>query len=217
MPKPHNETPRRFKRPTVQPDGDSRTRLRVSRRRGFTPRVPSLHGEPEFPRVRRPMESYGRDRQKMASGTSHRTPSVAGDVPVGYGGERVCGGAEGSGRVREEGLRMPGDRGPWLGGSVLWGGVATPFAYFRWQPGCRTSSAVTGTSQPPPPRAHCRRDPLCPRQHAHLLPAWAEPALRPGSRRPWHARPRGSAHSACRRRGDGGSRGGGVEGRCLCA
>lgn len=102
---------------------------------------------------------------------------------------------------------MPGDRGPWLGGSVLWGGVATPFAYFRWQPGCRTSSAVTGTSQPPPPRAHCRRDPLCPRQHAHLLPAWAEPALRPGSRRPWHARPRGSAHSACRRRGDGAAAG----------
>lgn len=128
MPKPRDETPRRFKRPTVQPDGDSRTRLRVSRRRGFAPRVPSLHGEPEFPRVRRPVESYGRDRQKMASGTSHRTPSVAGDVPVGYGGGRVCGGAEGSGRVREEGLRMPGDRGPWLGGSALglcavgWGG-----------------------------------------------------------------------------------------------
>lgn len=83
MPKPRDETPRRFKRPTVQPDGDSRTRLRVSRRRGFAPRVPSLHGEPEFPRVRRPVESYGRDRQKMASGTSHRTPSMVGDVPGG--------------------------------------------------------------------------------------------------------------------------------------
>lgn len=215
MPKPRDETPRRFKRPTVQPDGDSRTRLRVSRRRGFAPRVPSLHGEPEFPRAPwNPMAGTGR-RWLQERVTEHRAWWAT--FLVGYGGERVCGGAEGSGRVREEGLRMPGDRGPWLGGSVLWGGVATPFAYFRWQPGCRTSSAVTGTSQPPPPRAHCRRDPLCPRQHAHLLPAWAEPALRPGSRRPWHARPRGSAHSACRRRGDGGSRGGGVEGRCLCA